>query len=201
VPEITVSAAIATDDQSATIVAALEGAIAGFSAELPRGFEVAVGGTVEESADSQALIMVFINLLLTMMRVQSFRTMFVVMPVAPLAAGAPPGFVAILGVLALMGILIRNAIILAQAIDDLVAAGKSRWDAVVLASDQRARPILLTAAADSLALIPISPQVFRGPMAYATMGVIIVGPLVTMLFAPALYVAVYRVQPERKAEL
>jgi len=211
VPEITASAGIVTDDQPATIVADLTDEIAAFSAELPRGYEVAVGGAVEESADSQAPIlaavpiMIFIILLLTMLQAQSFRTMFVVIAVAPLgligvvaallASGAPLGFVAILGVLALMGILIRNAIILAQAIDDLIAAGKSRWDAVFLASDQRARPILLTAAAASLALIPISRQIFWGPMAYAMMGGIIVGTLITLIFAPALYVAVYRVRP------
>lgn len=216
VPEITVSAAIATSDQPATIVEDLTDDIAAFGAELPRGFEVAVGGAVEESADSQAPIvaavpiMLLIILFLAMLQVQSFRTMFVVMAVAPLgligvvvallASGAPLGFVAILGVLALMGILIRNAIILAQAIDDLIAAGKSRWEAVFLASDQRARPILLTAAAASLALIPISRQVFWGPMAYAMMGGIIVGTLITLIFAPALYVAVYRVKPEGRAE-
>ncbi|MYM55006.1 efflux RND transporter permease subunit [Thalassovita mangrovi] len=213
-PAITVSAAILTEDQPATIVEALADDIAAFQDSLPRGFDVAVGGTVAESADSQAPIMaavpimVFIILLLTMMQVQSFRTMFVVMAVAPLGligvvasllvSGAPLGFVAFLGVLALIGILIRNSIILAQAIDDLIAEGKSRWDAVFLASDQRARPILLTAAAASLALIPISRQVFWGPMAYAMMGGIIAGTLITLIFAPALYVAVYRVRPTDK---
>ena len=212
-PEITVRAAILTDDQPATIVAALKDDIAAFQATLPRGYQVAVGGTVESSAESQAPIMaavpimIFIILLLTMMQVQSFRTMFVVMAVAPLGligvvvammvSGAPLGFVAFLGVLALIGILIRNSIILAQAIDDLIAEGKSRWDAVFLASDQRARPILLTAAAASLALLPISRQVFWGPMAYAMMGGIIAGTLITLIFAPALYVAVYRVRPAK----
>ena len=183
---------------------------------MPRGYSVAVGGTVESSAESQEPIlaavpvMIFVILLLTMMQVQSFRTMFVVIAVAPLgiigvvaamlSSGAPMGFVAILGVLALIGILIRNSIILAQAIDDLIAAGESRWNAVFLASDQRARPILLTAAAASLALIPISRQVFWGPMAYAMMGGIIAGTLITLIFAPALYVAVYRVKPEETGQ-
>ena len=215
-PEITVAAAILTDDQPATIVGALAEDIAAFEATLPRGYSVAVGGTVESSAESQEPIlaavpvMIFVILLLTMMQVQSFRTMFVVIAVAPLgiigvvaamlSSGAPMGFVAILGVLALIGILIRNSIILAQAIDDLIAAGESRWNAVFLASDQRARPILLTAAAASLALIPISRQVFWGPMAYAMMGGIIAGTLVTLIFAPALYVAVYRVKPEETVQ-
>jgi len=101
-------------------------------------------------------------------------------------------------VLALVGILIRNSIILIQAIEDLRREGKSRWHAVFEASDSRARPILLTAAAASLALIPISRQVFWGPMAFAMMGGIIAGTLITLLFAPALYCLVFRVKPEAK---
>ena len=135
---------------------------------------------------------------------QGFRASFVVLSVAPLAligvvlalllSGAPLGFVAILGVLALIGILIRNSLILVNEVQTLFLAGQSRWDAVFNASDSRARPILLTAAAASLALIPISRQVFWGPMAYAMIGGIIVGTLITLLFVPALYCMVYRVE-------
>ena len=145
-------------------------------------------------------------LTLVMLQVQSFRLLFVVLAVAPLGligvvaallpSGAPLGFVAILGVLALIGILIRNAIILIHEIEILVASGISRFQAVLAASESRARPILLTAAAASLALIPISRQVFWGPMAYAMMGGIIAGTLITLIFAPALYCAVFRVRPE-----
>ncbi|NIY80997.1 efflux RND transporter permease subunit [Celeribacter sp. HF31] len=211
-PVITVKAAIANDDLPATIVDDLAPAVAQYAETLPRGYTVEVGGTVESSADSQAPIvavmpiMVLIILTLTMIQVQSFRLMFVVMAVAPLGligvvaslltAGAPMGFVALLGVLALFGILIRNSIILIQAIEDLRREGKSRWAAVFEASDSRARPILLTAAAASLALIPISRQVFWGPMAYAMMGGIIAGTLITLLFAPALYCIVFGVKPE-----
>jgi multidrug efflux pump subunit AcrB len=117
-----------------------------------------------------------------------------------IVSGAPHGFVAILGVMALIGILIRNANILAQAIEDLIAAGKSRWDAVFLASGQQVRPILLTAAATSPTLIPVSRQLFWGPMAYAKMGDIIVGTRFTLFFAPALYVAVNRVKPEEEPQ-
>src|SRR5690606_30955418 len=105
------------------------------------------------------------------------------------------GFVAILGILALVGILIRNSVILVHEIQVLIARGHSRWDAVFEASDSRARPILLTAAAASLALIPISRQVFWGPMAYAMMGGIIAGTLITLLFVPALYCVVFGVRP------
>ena len=111
--------------------------------------------------------------------------------------GVPMGFVAILGILALVGILIRNSIILVHEAQNLLKAGQSRWDAMYEASDSRARPILLTAAAASLALIPIARQVFWGPMAYAMMGGIIAGTLVTLLFVPALYCVVFRVRPDR----
>jgi multidrug efflux pump subunit AcrB len=110
------------------------------------------------------------------------------------SSGAPLGFVAILGVLALVGILIRNSIILVHEIEVLYEAGRTRWQAVFEASDSRARPILLTAAAASLALIPISRQIFWGPMAYAMMGGIIAGTLITLLFVPALYCAVFGVE-------
>ncbi|MDO5641924.1 MAG: efflux RND transporter permease subunit, partial [Paracoccus sp. (in: a-proteobacteria)] len=109
--------------------------------------------------------------------------------------GVPLGFVAILGILALAGILIRNSVILVHEVQNLISHGHDRWRAVYEASDSRARPILLTAAAASLALIPIARQVFWGPMAYAMMGGIIAGTLITLLFVPALYCAIYGVKP------
>jgi multidrug efflux pump subunit AcrB len=209
-PTITVKAGIATDDQPDTIAASLAPAIAEFNDALPLGYRAVVGGTVESSADSQAPIaavvplMILIMLTLIMVQMQSFRLTFVVLCVAPLGligvvaalvpSGAPLGFVAILGVLALIGILIRNSIILVHEIEVLKAAGRSAWDAVFEASDSRARPILLTAAAASLALIPISRQIFWGPMAFAMMGGIIAGTVITLVFAPALYLAVFRVR-------
>ena len=136
---------------------------------------------------------------------QSFRLSFIVFATAPLGLigvvatllpfGVPMGFVAILGVLALGGILIRNSIILVTEIQVLIGRGHSTWNAVFEASDSRARPILLTAAAASLALIPIARQVFWGPMAYAMMGGIIAGTLITLLFVPALYCAIFNVKP------
>lgn len=212
-PTITVKAAIEGKDQPATIVKALEGDIAAFAATLPFGYRVEVGGSVAESAKSQAPIaavvplMVLIMLTLIMIQMQGFRLTFVVLCVAPLGligvvaalvpSGAPLGFVAILGVLALVGILIRNSVILVDEIEALKAKGVATWDAVFQATDTRARPILLTAAAASLALIPISRQIFWGPMAYAMMGGIIAGTVITLVFAPALYVAVFRVRPDK----
>ena len=112
---------------------------------------------------------------------------------ALLPSGAPLGFVAILGVLALIGILIRNSVILIVRIEELRSEGRAAWDAVVEATKHRMRPIMLTAAAASLALIPIAREVFWGPMAYAMMGGIIVGTGLTLLFLPALYVAWFRI--------
>jgi multidrug efflux pump subunit AcrB len=110
--------------------------------------------------------------------------------------------VAILGVLALIGILIRNSVILIVQIEHLNETGRPVWEAVVEATEHRMRPILLTAAAASLALIPIAREIFWGPMAYAMMGGIIVGTLLTLLFLPALYVAWFRIkEPVRSSEL
>lgn len=211
VPTLTVKAGVVTKDQPATIVADLAPAVAQINAGLPAGYRVEVAGVVESSGDSQRPIiavvpvMVLIMLTLVMVQMQSFRLMFIVLAVAPLGligvvaalvpSGAPLGFVAILGVLALIGILIRNSIILVYEIEQLLKRGRTRWEAVFEASDSRARPILLTAAAASLALIPISRQVFWGPMAISMMGGIIAGTLITLLFAPALYCAVFRLSP------
>ncbi|TMV86558.1 efflux RND transporter permease subunit [Thioclava sp. BHET1] len=213
-PTITVSGAIRGGDQPATLVAALSGKIDAFRASLPLGFTLATGGAVEESGKSQAPIaavvplMLFVMLTLIMVQMQGFRASFVVLCAAPLGligvvaallpSGAPLGFVAILGVLALVGILIRNSIILVHEIEVLRADGMAPWTAVFTASDSRARPILLTAAAASLALIPISREIFWGPMAYAMMGGIIAGTIITLVFVPALYIAVFRVRPEEE---
>jgi multidrug efflux pump subunit AcrB len=114
--------------------------------------------------------------------------------VALLPTGTPLGFVALLGVLALIGIIIRNSVILVTQIDDFKEKGLAPWDAVVEATRHRMRPILLTAAAASLGMIPIAREVFWGPMAYAMIGGIIVGTVLTLLFLPALYVAWYRIE-------
>ena len=211
IPTVTVKADIATRDQPATLVEALAGRIDAFRAGLPPGVRVTVGGTVETSGESQQPIaavvpvMLLVMAFLVMVQMQGFRLSFIVFAAAPLGLigvvaallpfGVPMGFVAILGILALIGILIRNSVILVHEIQVLIGKGHSAWDAVFEASDSRARPILLTAAAASLALIPISRQVFWGPMAYSMMGGIIAGTLITLLFVPALYCAVFGLRP------
>lgn len=210
VPTITVKGSILDATQPATIVQQLEPKVQEFTQTLPAGYGVAVAGPVEDSGKAQGPIAAVIPLMLfaiatiLMVQLQSFSRLFLVVAVAPLGligvvaalvpSRAPLGFVAILGVLALIGILIRNSVILVVEIENLRRNGVAPWDAVVEATIHRTRPILLTAAAASLALIPISREVFWGPMAYAMMGGIIVGTVLTLLFLPALYVACFRIK-------
>ena len=209
-PTITIRGSIIDATQPATIVQQLEPKVQEFVRALPAGYGVAVAGPVEDSGKSQGPIaavvplMLFIMATILMVQLQSFSRLFLVVAVAPLGligvvaamlpSGAPMGFVAILGVLALIGILIRNSVILVVQIEDLRREGWAPWEAVVEATMHRTRPILLTAAAASLALIPISHEVFWGPMAYAMMGGIVAGTLLTLVFLPALYVAWFRIK-------
>jgi multidrug efflux pump subunit AcrB len=110
------------------------------------------------------------------------------------------GFVAILGIISLIGMVIRNSVILIAQIDDHIAAGEHPWSAVISATEHRLRPILLTAAAAILGMIPIAPTVFWGPMAYAVMGGLVVATLLTLVFLPALYVAWFRIKPASSIE-
>ncbi|MEH7882126.1 efflux RND transporter permease subunit [Rhizobium laguerreae] len=208
-PTITVKAAVVGPTQPATIVDRLKPKVEEFQKGLPVGYEVEVGGAVESSADSQgpivavAPLMLFAMATILMIQLQSFSRLFLVFAVAPTAligvvaalllSNAPMGFVAILGVLALIGILIRNSVILVVQIEHLRSEGMAPWQAVIEATEHRMRPIMLTAAAATLALIPISREIFWGPMAYAMMGGIVVGTALTLLFLPALYVAWFRI--------
>lgn len=210
IPTITVRAGLVGDVLPATVVNEVKPSVDAFIAKLPPGYSIATAGSVEESANSQGPIaavvplMLFIMATILMVQLQSFQRLFLVVAVAPLGligvvaalvpSGAPLGFVAILGVLALIGILIRNSVILIVQIEDLVNEGKDRWAAVIEATEHRMRPIALTAAAASLALIPIAREVFWGPMAYAMMGGIIAGTAITLLFLPALYVTWFRIK-------
>jgi len=209
-PTVTVQAAVRGPVQAATVVSELKPGIESLRAALPVGYAIVTGGAVEESGKAQgpiaavAPLMLFIMATILMIQLQSFQRLFLVFAVAPLAligvvvalvpSRAPLGFVAILGVLALIGILIRNSVILIIQIEDLLKEGLKPWDAVIEATEHRMRPILLTAAAATLALIPISREIFWGPMAYAMMGGIVVGTVLTLLFLPALYIAWFRIK-------
>jgi multidrug efflux pump subunit AcrB len=217
VPTVTIKAGVVGGIQPATIVNQLGPKVAAFEKTLPFGYSVAVGGAVEESGKAQgpiaavAPLMLFAMATILMIQLQSFHRLFLVFAVAPLAligvvvallsSNAPMGFVAILGILALIGILIRNSVILIVQIEHLRDTGMEPWQAVVEATEHRMRPILLTAAAATLALIPISREVFWGPMAYAMMGGIVVGTVLTLLFLPALYVAWFRIRRPSPSEV
>lgn len=214
-PTITIKASVNGEIQPTDLVAQLKPKIDEFASKLPVGYEVATGGTVEESGKAQGPIakviplMLFLMATFLMIQLHSVQKLFLVVSVAPLGligvvvalvpTGTPMGFVAILGILALAGIIIRNSVILVTQIDEFEAQGYSPWDAVLEATNHRRRPILLTAAAASLGMIPIAREVFWGPMAYAMIGGIISATLLTLLFLPALYVAWYKIrEPEGK---
>jgi multidrug efflux pump len=174
---------------------------------LPMGYGIDVGGTQEASSKSQASIfavmplMFAVVLLLLMVQLQDMKKMTLVLLTAPLGMigvalvlaifRIPFGFVAMLGVIALAGMIIRNSVILVVQIDHDVQAGVPLWQAIVESAVRRMRPIILTALAAILAMIPLTRSVFWGPMAWAIMGGLFVATLLTLLFLPALYASWY----------
>jgi len=212
-PTLTVQADVLGSALPASVVTEVQQKIADLNSGLPSGYRVAVGGTVEDSGKSQASvaavfpIAALIMLVLLMIQLQSFSRVFLVLSVAPFGiigvvaalfvSGRPLGFVALLGIVALVGMIVRNSVILMVQIEEEIAHDKPVWDAVVDAATHRFRPILLTAAAAILGMIPIAPTVFWGPMAFAIMGGLAVATALTLVFLPALYVAWFRVQPRR----
>ncbi|HEX6442786.1 MAG TPA: efflux RND transporter permease subunit, partial [Stellaceae bacterium] len=204
-PTVTVQADLAPGMQAATVVQALSPAIAALNSGLPQGYRIEVGGTAEESSKAQSSVaevlpmMLILILTVLMFQPQRFSRLFLVLSVAPLGligvvaalllSGKPLGFVALLGVLALTGMIARNSVILIDQIEKEKATGRHPWDGVIEATTHRFRPILLTASAAILGMIPIAPTIFWGPMAYAIMGGLAVATLLTLVFLPALYVA------------
>ena len=211
-PTLTVRAEVTPGVQPATVAQALSAKVAELDHGLREGYHVALGGTVEESAKSQASIAAVVPLMLLLMttllmlQLHSFQRLFLVLSVAPLGligvvaaliiSNKPLGFVAILGVVALIGMILRNSVILVDQIETEISDGRPRWDAVVEATLRRFRPIVLTAAATILAMIPIASTVFWGPMAYAIMGGLAIATVLTLVFLPALYVVWYRVKEQ-----
>jgi multidrug efflux pump subunit AcrB len=214
VPTLTVQADVVAGTTPEAVVSGLEDTIAGMNARLPDGYRIVTGGTVEESAQSQASVtavvplMLFLMITFLMVQLQSFSRLFLVLCVTPMGligvVGAlllfnrPLGFVAILGILALMGMIARNAVILIDQVEADRGAGMPAWDAVIAASLSRFRPIMLTAISTVLGMIPIAFTVFWGPMAFAIMGGLLVATVLTLIFLPALYVAFFRIR-ERDA--
>ncbi|CAM5543829.1 efflux RND transporter permease subunit [Pseudomonas fragi] len=213
IPTLTLKASVRGSMQPTDLVKVLKPDVDKFAANLPEGYNVQTGGTVEQSAKAQGPIakvvplMLFLMTTFLMIQLQSVHKMFLVVSVAPLGligvvlalvpTGTPMGFVAILGILALVGIIVRNSVILVTQIDQYERDGFDPWHAVMQATQHRRRPILLTAAAASLGMIPIARDVFWGPMAYAMIGGILSATLLTLLFLPALYVASYKIKENK----
>ena len=214
IPTLTLKASVRGSMQPTDLVAQLKPEIDKFAESLPQGYTLQTGGTVEQSAKAQGPIakvvplMLFLMATFLMIQLQSVKKMFLVVSVAPLGligvvlalvpTGTPMGFVAILGILALVGIIVRNSVILVTQIDQYERDGYDPWHAVMQATQHRRRPILLTAAAASLGMIPIARDVFWGPMAYAMIGGILSATLLTLLFLPALYVASYKIKENKE---
>ncbi len=211
IPTVTVRASLYDGTQPAVVVGQLAGEMARIGAGLPLGYRLDVGGSVEESAKGSGSVgagmPVFVLTVLTvlMLQLKSFSRTIMVVLTAPLgmigvtafllAFGKPFGFVALLGTIALSGMIMRNSVILVDQIRQDIEAGRTQWEAIVESAVRRFRPIMLTAAAAILAMVPLSRSTFFGPMAVAIMGGLTVATVLTVLFLPALYAAWYRVKP------
>lgn len=209
-PTITVRADIRTNLQPATVVGELAESMDKLRAELPSGYLIEVGGTVEESARGQSSVNagmpLFLAVVMTLLMIQlkSLSRATIVFLTAPLGLigvvlflllfNKSFGFVAMLGTIALSGMIMRNSLILIDQIEQDRQAGHPTWEAIIDATVRRFRPIILTALAAVLAMIPLSRSIFFGPMAVAIMGGLIVATLLTLFFLPALYAAWFKVK-------
>jgi len=207
---ITVNADIKGNIQAPTVTAQIDPLLTPIRAAMPVGYNISVAGAQEESSKGQASIaagvpvMLFITFTLLMLQLKSFSRSLLVFLTGPFgiigAAGAllmfnrPFGFVALLGVIALMGMIQRNSVILIDQIEQQISDGDAPWRAIVDSAVRRARPIVLTAAAAILAMIPLTRSVFWGPMAVAIMGGLVVATFLTLLSLPAMYAAWFKVK-------
>ena len=210
VPSLTVRAHLRGNVQAPVVSAQIEEKLTDIKQSLPLGISIETGGAVEESAKGGASVAkgapLFLVVVLTLLVIQlkSFSRTFLVLLTAPLGLigvtiglllfNQPFGFVAMLGTIALSGMIMRNSVILVDQIDQDKASGLAPWQAVVESTIRRFRPIVLTAAAAILAMIPLTRSVFFGPMAVAIMGGLAVATVLTVLFLPALYAAWFKVK-------
>ena len=211
-PTVTVRADIADAKQPLDVVQQILPTLEDIRAELPSGYLLETGGTVEDSTRGQdsikagmPLFLIVVATLL-MLQLRSFSRAAMVLVTAPLGIigatlflllfRAPFGFVALLGTIALAGMIMRNSVILIDQIQQDIDAGHDRWHAIIDATVRRFRPIVLTALAAVLAMIPLSRSAFYGSMAISIMGGLIVGTVLTLVFLPALYAAWFRVRPD-----
>jgi multidrug efflux pump len=211
-PTVTVRADIYDNSQAVSLVNQILPTLDGIRAKLPYGYQLAIGGTIEDAARGQASVNAGIPLFLVvvitllMLQLRSASRTAIVFLTAPLGLigvsifllvfQQPFGFVAMLGTIALAGMIMRNSLILIDQIEQDIRAGLTQWDAIIEATVRRLRPIVLTALAAVLAMVPLSRSVFFGPMAVAIMGGLIIGTALTLLFLPALYAAWFRVKKD-----
>jgi multidrug efflux pump len=209
-PTVTVRADIRTNEQPVTLVKQISPTLDDIRAKLPSGYLLDIGGTIEDSARGQASVNAGVPLFLVvvmtllMLQLRSISRSLMVLLTAPLGLigvalfllllNKPFGFVAMLGTIALSGMIMRNSLILIDQIEQDIKLGLNPWQATIEATVRRFRPIVLTALAAVLAMIPLSRSIFFGPMAVAIMGGLIVATALTLLFLPALYAAWFRVK-------
>jgi len=214
-PTITVRCDLREGIQAPTVSTDINPKLDALRAKLPPGYRIDLGGTAEKSGHAENSIRtvfplaIIVVVTLLMIQLQSFQRTLLVLLTAPLGMigvtaslllfQAPFGFVAQLGVIALFGMIMRNSVILVDQIEQDIKAGHAAWDAIVGATVRRFRPIMLTALAAILAMIPLTRSVFWGPMATAIMGGLFIATLLTLLFLPALYAAWFRVRPPEGA--
>ncbi|WP_416311526.1 efflux RND transporter permease subunit [Pseudomonas sp. W03] len=207
---ITVRADVKDGEQGVSVTQEIRPLLKDIEAKLPSGYRIDVGGAVEESDKANrallavAPLMLITILTLLMLQLKSFSRMAMVVLTAPLGLigvvpallvfQAPLGFVAILGIIALGGMIMRNAVILIDQVQIEIAEGRDPWNAVLDAAIHRTRPVMLTALATVLAMVPLTRSVFWGPMAIAIMGGLTVATLLTIFFVPALYAAWFRIR-------
>ncbi len=212
-PVITARADVVDGIQAPVVSTQIEPLLNDLRKQLLPGYRIVMGGAIEESAKGNASlaavmpVMVLIMVTLLMIQLQSVSRMLLVLLTAPLGLigitaalllfNVPFGFVALLGAIALAGMIMRNSVILVDQIEQDIRAGHAAFEAIVDATMRRFRPIMLTALAAILAMIPLSRSNFWGPMAVAIMGGLAVATLLTVLFLPALYAAWFRVKPEK----
>ncbi len=208
-PAITVRSDLKDGVQAPVVSQQIEAKLEPIRAKLPAGYRIDTGGAIEDAGKGQrsiavvAPVMILVMVTALMLQLQSFSRLALVLLTAPLGIigvaaallvfNVPFGFVAMLGTIALAGMIMRNSVILVDQIDQDILGGSEPTDAIVDATVRRFRPIMLTAAAAVLAMIPLTRSAFYGPMAVAIMGGLVVATVLTLLFLPALYAAWFKV--------
>jgi multidrug efflux pump subunit AcrB len=210
VPTITLRGDIANGLQPPDVSTAMFRKLQPVIDTLPPGYHIVMGGSIEEAGKANAAlapifpIMILLMMIVIMLQVRRFSAMVIVLLTAPLGlvgvvptllvTGQPFGFNAILGLIALAGILMRNTLILIGQIEENRQQGRTPFDAVIEATVQRSRPVILTALAAVLAFVPLTHSVFWGAMAFTLIGGTLVGTILTLVFLPALYALWYRIK-------